>query len=931
MAYHQVVFDGEGNPRDYIFLEVNPAFEEMTGLFRDRIIGERVSEIFAREEYRSYEWQDLYRKLNPFSRRNSLEKYFKSLDSWYQVILHREEPSGLILFFRPLRAKRIEPGGGEGKGADDDKQIENAFKYQLEIERITAEISSTFIHLPLEKIDEGIDYALQLTGKFFEVDSCYLFKVSPDGKRVSNTHKWCKAHIESQREPLQDIPLEAIPWWIEKLKNWETINIPQVGEMPPQAAREKAILKERSIQSVLVVPLVSYNKILGFMGFDYVAEERIWTQEEISRLKVMAEIISSALSRQEAEEETLKAHQRLIKILDTMDASVIVTDLDTHEIIFLNRYGQELWGNVVGKKCWQVFQVDQKESCYSCSKDNLFDGEGKPQGVYQWNYKSSKDGRWYECRETALPWIDERLVKMGMVTDITEYKELEEELHKERNKLSLLLEGILDNSVMWIDLLDVKGNVTFWNKAAEEMSGYKAEEVTGHNKIWEWLYPDPQYREKILKKALDIISRGERVENLETRIRRKDGQYRTILWQSNNLVDNGEVVGSIALGADITQRKMLEQEMFKGDKLESIGLLAGGIAHDFNNYLAILLGNVSLAKHFKENPNKIEEKLKNMEKAVFRARDLSNQLFTFARGADPVKKTTCIKSLIQDNVKFSLTGSNVDCEFYLEEDLYPVDIDEGQITQVINNIVINADQAMPEGGKIQVTGENVKVEKAHNLPVPPGNYVKISCTDEGVGIREKDLPKIFDPFYSTKEKGRGLGLASSYSIIKSHGGHLGVKSQLGVGSTFTLFLPASTRVDLKKSKGYKIIPGRGKILIMDDEKEVAEVTAQMLSTFGYEVFHAPEGRKAIEMYMEAIQRGHPFDLVIMDLTVPGGMGGKQTLQEILKTDPGVKAIVSSGYSDDPVMANFRDHGFKGVLKKPFTLEELSRQVHEVLK
>ena len=917
-----MVFDGEGNPRDYIFLEVNPAFEEMTGLNRDRIIGKRVSEIFIRQEEKTFDWQDLYRKLSHLSSRNSLEKYFKSLDSWYQVILYWEEPSCLILFFRPLRGERM-PGRFS--------KVEEAFKYQLGIERIIADISSTFINLPLERIDEGIEHALQLTGKFFEVDRSYLFKVSPDGKRVSNTHEWCRVGIEPQINNLQDIPLENIPWWMDRLKKCNTINIPRVAEMPPQAAREKNILENQSIQSVLVVPLVSFNKILGFLGFDFVAEERAWSQEENNMLKLMAEIISSALSREEAEKETIKAHQRLIKILDTMDATVFVIDLDTHEIIFLNRYGQELWGDVVGEKCWQVFQIDREGPCSPCSKDNLFDGEGNPQGVYQWKYKSSKNSRWYECRETALRWIDGRLVKLGIVTDITEYKELEEELQKERKKLSLLVEEILETSVMWIDILDVEGNVTFWNKAAEEISGYKEEEVTGHNKIWEWLYPDPQYRENIIRKALNIIGRGERVENLETQIRRKDGQYRTILWQSNNLVDNGEVVGSIALGADITQWKTLEQEMFKADKLESIGLLAGGIAHDFNNYLAILLGNVSLAKHLKDNPRKIEEKLNNMEKAIFRAQGLSNQLFTFARGSAPVKKTTCIKSLIKDNVNFSLTGSNVDSDFYLDQDLYPVDIDEGQITQVINNIVINADQAMPEGGKLLVTGENVKVGEDQGLPVTPGDYVKISIADEGVGIREKDQPKIFDPFYSTKEKGRGLGLASSYSIIKNHGGHLQAKSRLGVGSTFNIFLPASSRVNLKRSNGDMIIPGRGKILVMDDEEEVGKVTLHMLSTFGYEVTHVPEGQKAIEMYMDALQKGHPFDLVIMDLTIPGGMGGKQALQELLKKDPGVKAIVSSGYSDDPVMANFKSHGFKGALKKPFTLKELSHLVHEVLK
>lgn len=314
-----------------------------------------------------------------------------------------------------------------------------------------------------------------------------------------------------------------------------------------------------------------------------------------------------------------------------------------------------------------------------------------------------------------------------------------------------------------------------------------------------------------------------------------------------------------------------------------------------------------------------------------RAKDLSNQLFTFARGGAPVKNTISVGQLIVENVRFSLSGSNVRPDFCIAEDLQMVEADEGQISQVINNIVINAVQAMPEGGALEVRAENVTLAgTGEGLSLSEGSYVKISIRDEGTGIPQKHLAKIFDPFFSTKDKGRGLGLATAYSIIKKHGGRLQVESQLGVGTCFFIFLPAAARSETTSVAGDVTVQGTGKILIMDDEEDLLTVTGESLSVLGYEVTLARHGSEAIAQYLHALHNEHPFDLVILDLTIPGGMGGKQTIRELLHKDPQVKAIVASGYSNDPVMANYKDYGFKAAVQKPFTIEALSRVVYKAM-
>jgi len=382
---------------------------------------------------------------------------------------------------------------------------------------------------------------------------------------------------------------------------------------------------------------------------------------------------------------------------------------------------------------------------------------------------------------------------------------------------------------------------------------------------------------------------------------------------------------------DITERKKLEDEILKSQKLESLGVLAGGIAHDFNNLLTSVLGNISLAKLLAGPDNMLVRRLEDAEKASLRAGDLTRQLLTFSRGGAPVKKAASIEQIVMDSVSFSLRGSNVRCEFSFPDDIRAVEVDPGQMNQVVNNLIINADQALPDGGIITVRAKNVEVGPEGLPNLPAGSYVEILVQDHGCGIPESNLDKIFDPYFTTKPTGSGLGLATVYSIIRKHGGHITVDSSVGQGTTFSIYLPASDREpEATLPRKHSPNRGAGRILVMDDEEVIREVACEILGHLGYETQSCGTGEQAVSLYESSLKK-EPFTAVLMDLTIPGGMGGKDTMKRLREVDPKVKGIVSSGYSNDPILAHYREYGFSGVVLKPYDIEELGDAVHKAIR
>ena len=497
-----------------------------------------------------------------------------------------------------------------------------------------------------------------------------------------------------------------------------------------------------------------------------------------------------------------------------------------------------------------------------------------------------------------------------------------------------LLRATLDNAPVGIGTSDLEGRFLTVNHALCTLVGYTAEELlqmTTH----QLTHPEDVAQ---TKKLQELLLQGKMESyRLEKRYLHKNGQSIEAIVRVAVIRDASgapkRFVGEIE---DLRETKKLEAEILRASKLESIGLLAGGIAHDFNNLLTGILGNLSLAKWELTGTPGIFPRLLEAERATLKARDLTRQLLTFAKGGEPIRRAATISELIRESSGLVLRGTNCRACLDIPNDLWPVFVDSVQIGQVFHNLLINAVQAMPNGGKLEIRCRNLLLDNGSESglmgTLEPGKYAQITIIDHGTGIRPQDLTRVFDPYFTTKPNGTGLGLSTTYSIIRRHQGHVAVSSTLGAGTSFTIILPACEQeVERIKEGDTMPILGSGKILIMDDEELVRETAGDMLETLGYDVTLSEDGADALRIYQAAKASGYPFQAVIMDLTVPGGMGGKEAVQKLLEIDPEACAIVSSGYSDDPVVANYVAYGFRGVVSKPYLLSTLSGTLAELRK
>ncbi len=512
-----------------------------------------------------------------------------------------------------------------------------------------------------------------------------------------------------------------------------------------------------------------------------------------------------------------------------------------------------------------------------------------------------------------------------IVRDITEKKTAEEKLLASEEKYRTLAESSPD----MIYLIDTEGFVQYVNQAGLAMFGGSSRAVIG--KHLRDLFPHTIAERHInVIKGIFSTGRSFKSELLEEFPKGK----RWIEARLSPIRDSkGAIVAVLGLSQDITARKRAEEELQRAEKLESLKVLAGGIAHDFNNLLGGIFGYLDLARTELPKDHPAYEYLNKSLSAFERARHLAHQMLTFARGGAPVKKTLRLPDILTESCSLALSGSNIRCEYRISDGLWLIEGDENQLSQVFNNIVINAWQAMPDGGTVTVSAENRMLEAGEAGNLPAGRYVVVAVRDEGVGIPEKIIDKIFDPFFTTKQRGSGLGLATCHSIITRHSGHISVASKPGEGSVFTVFLPASElSASIETGKVTDAdLRGTGRILIMDDEKVIREMARDILSKHGYEVVVTADGKEAVDAYVRALEEKQGFDLVILDLTVPGGMGGEKTLSELKKIDPQVAAIVSSGYCDNTVLADFATHGFSGMVAKPYRADELLLTVKKTMR
>ena len=513
--------------------------------------------------------------------------------------------------------------------------------------------------------------------------------------------------------------------------------------------------------------------------------------------------------------------------------------------------------------------------------------------------------------------------------DLTQAKAAEGELAAERERLAVTLSAMAEGVVT----TDAEGSVRFINKAACVITGWTSSASTGR-RLDEVCTLRHEKTGAVIKAPVAAALAAGRVVDLppQTTLLRRIGGRVLVEGCCAPIRDaDGKGVGVVLVLRDVTERSRLEAELQRASKLESVGILAGGIAHDFNNILAIVMGNLTLAQLDAGTSVAAQRWLKEAERGAFRARDLTQQLLTFAKGGDPVRTAVVLPEIVREAAKFALHGSTVRGEFEIADDLWAADVDGGQIGQVVQNLVINAMQAMKGGGSIRIALHNEELAADSVTPLAAGRYLRLSIADTGTGIRPELLPRIFEPYFTTKEQGSGLGLATVYSIIRKHQGHVSVESELGKGTTFHMWLPAAKQAPaaMETSRSpFTVMQGR--ILFMDDEEPIREMISVMLDRLGFTVKTVADGAELLREYAAARGGKEPYDLVMMDLTVPGAMGGREAMQELRKLDPGVKAIVSSGYSGDPVMANFREHGFCGIVPKPFRVNDLAKVLQAAL-
>ena len=501
----------------------------------------------------------------------------------------------------------------------------------------------------------------------------------------------------------------------------------------------------------------------------------------------------------------------------------------------------------------------------------------------------------------------------------------ERNLQDEQRFLETLIHS-LNDTLFVFDHED--GRPLRWNRTFREISGYSDEEIATRHAPDS--YHPPEERDRLKKAMATVLQKGAAV--LEAPLLTKDGRsipFEFYAAALNNPQDGRSCI--ISIGRDLRERKKIEEELIRVHKLESLGVLAGGIAHDFNNLLTAILGNISLAK-LQAPDEKILPNLLSAEKASRRARDLTQQLLTFSKGGMPIVETARIGNIIKDAAEFVLHGSKSACDFSIPEDLWLTEVDPSQISQVFHNLLLNATQAMPAGGRVEIEADNQHLDNDAASSLPPGRYVHIAVRDHGCGMPPAVCGRIFDPYFTTKPNGNGLGLATSYSIIKKHNGLITVDSTPGSGTIFHLFLPAAPEQCLPDSERSEdsLLSLDKKILVMEDQEEVREILTLMLQQLSCEVAAAGDGKEAVAIYRKARQEGWRFDAVILDLTIPGGMGGKETVAELRAIDPEVVAVVSSGYSQDPIMAEYQRHGFQGCVSKPYSICKLANTLHAIL-
>jgi PAS domain S-box-containing protein len=926
-AFCKILVDKENKPVDFIYIDVNDAFEKLTGLRKEDVIGKKVTKVIPSIKALNPEIIPIYGEVASTGKPAAFEVFFKPLNVWLAISVYSPRKEHFVALFDNITER---------------KQVEEALKESEQRYRslvhLGAEVGEAIVMLQDEAQKEGVQVFCnetwpRMTGySEKELLSMSLFDL---------VHP--KDHKDSLTRHRRKMNGESIPGLFE------------------------ITIMRKDGTKVLVEVTSAYTTYQGKpSNVAYIRDITERKQQEKVRgfTRRLLEVANLGIQLN----PTLKEFVRVIRNYAGCDAA---------GIRILDREGNIPYQAYKGFSR-EFYESESRLSIKSdqCMCINVIKGDTHPGPPYY-----TEDGSFYMngttaflatvseeekgstrnvCNEHGYESVALVPIRLGdmilglihiadkrtdmvpidlvnVLEDVAPQIGLsirrlwaEDELAKEKERLEVTLRSTGDGIIA----TDIEGKVVLLNRVAEKLTGWTQKEAAGRAIREVFCVLDERNRQPIPNPVENVIKTG-RVIGLVNHalLISRDGTEIVIADSGAPIHDErGRIFGVVLVFRDITDLRKLQEEQLKLAKLESIGILAGGIAHDFSNFLTAIMGNIGLAKRYVDPEGKAFERLNEAENVSVRARDLARQLLTFSKGGTPIKKTSAISELVKEAATFALRGSDVRLELSLPKDLWAAEVDQGQISQVIQNMVINADEAIPAGGTLHISAINKVIQRLGAMPLPKGNYVQIDIKDEGIGMSKQELARLFEPYYTTKQKGSGLGLATAHSIIKNHGGHITVESTQNVRTTFHIYLPASGKPlpVKKKSARKRPVHGKDRILVMDDEEMIRHIVSNILITAGYQVELASTGEEAIERYEKARESGHPFDAVILDLTVRGGMGGKETIKKLLEIDPNVKAIVSSGYSTDPIIANFKKFGFRGTLTKGYKIEELYEALHTLI-
>lgn len=618
---------------------------------------------------------------------------------------------------------------------------------------------------------------------------------------------------------------------------------------------------------------------------------------------------------QKAEDEK----NRLESIMNAIGDPISIQDT-SFRVLYQNKAHKNLVGAHPGELCYQAY-ANRSSTCEKCPVALAFlDGN-----IHTVEKPGAQEKGILSVEITASALKDAQggiIAGIEVVRDLTSRRKTEEALHHAEQKFRSLVEHSLVGIFIFQD-----GMFPYINPKAADIFGYTQEEIIAIPLSGFIVEEDIGTAERNIQ---SLLSGEASVTHSFLRGRRKDGTIIELESEGTKTEIDGKpaIIGTFL---DITGRRKMEEELRKMHKLESLSAFAGDIAHEYNNILTAIIGNLALAKMYAKPGYEVHDVLIEAEKASLRAKDLTSQLLSFAAGGIRLRKVVYIRELLRDLVRLSVDPRSVSCELTVPDNLWSVEIEEGSVGQAINTLIRYARQTTPRDGRIKISAENLIISKSSALPLREGRYVMIAIEDQGNGISEVELKTLFDPFCMGNIKGSGLEFASAFAVVQKHHGHIIAESHFGMGTTFRLFLPALQEQQQLTTESVTVQPaGKGRVLVMDDEEIVRVVVERLLLQCGFEAELTKDGVEMLGLYRKAKEAGRPFEAVILDLVIQNGMGGKEAMNHLLQYDPEVRVVVSSGYSNDPIMANFMDYGFSCFLPKPYKLDELKRVMNKIV-